>query len=124
MPEVIPHICWNKMEEDTIIIRLDAAEEGVEYRAALDGHPWTGPSEDGLYRFKGAEAGKRYVISCERLGEGGWEEACSPVTLNFVPPVQRIGPMLFSMELPKGGGEDETVWREDRTVGEAVSGPW
>lgn len=105
MPEVIPHICWSKMEEDTIIIRLDAAEEGAKYRVALDGHPWTGPLEDGLYRFTGAEAGKRYVVSCERLGENGWADACPPVTLNFVPPVKHSGVALLSLEQPRGGGE-------------------
>lgn len=105
MLEVMPHICWSRMDESTICIRLDATEEGVEHRVALDGYAWTGPSEDGLYRFSGAEAGKRYVVSCERLGENGWVNACPPVTLNFVPPVRRAGVRLFSLEQPKGGGE-------------------
>lgn len=99
------HICWSKMDDSTICVRLDNHQEGAAYRVSLEGFSWANPAEDSLFYFFGVTAGKRYKIFCERLDGTDWVEACPPVTLNFIPEVKGNKAETFARREPKGGGE-------------------
>lgn len=92
---VVPHVCWGQMDDHTVCIRLDGAQEGKNYRVIFDCARRITPEVDGLFRFSEAVPGQRYSIAAEEeTSPSVWEPCVQPVTLNFIPsPPEPPGPV-------------------------------
>lgn len=85
---ILPHICWGRMNDHTICVRLDNADPEKKYRVIFDGEHPSDPDDEGLFWFFDAQPMRRYRIGCEVMsGDGVWEECCPDIVLNFVPPL-------------------------------------
>lgn len=99
---VLPQICWGKMDEHTVCVRLDNAQPGTAYRVVFNGTYTAEPDENGLFWFRDAVPGSRYEIDCEaEVSPGVWESCCDTVKLNFVPPPPAEDGQIIHI----GGGE-------------------
>lgn len=109
---VYPLICWDKMGEGEIVIRLDETEPASTYRVRLGDGPWGEPNDEGLFIFSGVAPGQLYDITCEVMNEDGvWEEACPVVTMNYIGPVKVPSP-FGPRYLHRSGGKPANLKRE------------
>ncbi len=81
MQQVVLILCWNEMDEHTIVIRLDNAAQS-EYRVCLCGHECKTVHGGESVHFGGAEYGELCKITVETK-DG--DAACEPVVFHFLP---------------------------------------